>query len=417
MFVFVLILLVFGAGFTVGLRGRGITMVFREVAVKDKEPPGDLKLDERVDFSPFWKAWGILNEKYVLSASTTDQQKLWGAIEGLASSLKDPYTVFFPPEENELFETEISGKFDGIGIEIGIKDEILTVIAPLKGTPAEKAGLIAGDRIFQIDDTPAINIKVERAVKLIRGKRGTAVKLTVQRVGKKDPLVVTIIRDRINIPTIDTELKRDIATTTASGGNDILRREGIFIIKLYNFSVESNVQFRHALREFILSGSPRLILDLRGNPGGFLEAAVDIASWFLPRWTLVVTEDYGGKKPNQLHRSYGYNVLNRNLRMAVLINRGTASAAEILAGALHEHGIATLVGEETFGKGSVQELVHVTSDTSLKITVARWLTPKNISISEGGLKPDVEVKITPEDIEAKRDPQLDKAVEILIQGR
>lgn len=374
-------------------------------------------LASRVDFAPFWKAWEILDQKFVLTkkasttltlktATSTDQDKVWGAIGGLTASLGDPYTVFFPPEESKSFETEISGNFEGVGMEIGIKDNMVTVVAPLKGNPAQRAGILAGDKIISIDGQSTINMSVDKAVKLIRGKLGTKVKLTMVREGKKEPLEFVITRAIINTPTVDTEIKGgQIADSKTQGG--------VFVIKLYNFYSSSTDLFRKALREFIESGSDKLILDLRGNPGGYLDAAVDMASWFLPLGKVVVSEDFGKNAPSQIYRSKGYNIFNSNLKMVILVNEGSASASEILAGALKEHNIAKLVGEKTFGKGSVQEVVKITPETSLKVTVARWLTPLGHSISEDGLTPDIEVKLTSEEFTKGKDPQMEKAVKYL----
>lgn len=377
------------------------------------------ELSSTVDFAPFWKAWRVLDEKFVptkvststltASATTTVQDRVWGAIGGLTNSLGDPYTVFFPPEESKSFETEISGNFEGVGMELGIKDEVLTVVAPLKGNPAEKAGILAGDKILAIDGQSTINMSIEKAVKLIRGKVGTKVKISIAREGKKEPLEFTLTREVINIPTVDTEIKGG----KLAGGNDGKMIDGVFIIRLYNFYSLSPNLFREALREFIESDTDKLILDLRGNPGGYLEAAVDMASWFLPLGKIVVSEDFGKNAPAQIYRSKGYNIFNGNLKMAVLVDGGSASASEILAGALKEHGIAKLVGAKTFGKGSVQEVVKITPDTSLKITIARWLTPLGNSISENGLTPEFEVKLTQDDLTKGKDPQTEKAIEVL----
>lgn len=372
-----------------------------------------------VDFSPFWKTWTLLNEKFVGNATTSPQDKVWGAIEGLASSLGDPYTVFMPPEEAAMFESEINGNFEGVGMEIDSRDNVIVVVAPLKGTPAARAGIQPGDKIIKIDDTVTAGLKTEQAVKLIRGKQGTAVRLTIIRAGVRAPFEVSVVRDVITIPTIDTELKPavkkagDTATTTAQGNG--LREDGVFVIKLYNFSAQSPQLFREALRDFIVTRSTKLVIDLRGNPGGFLEAAVDMASWFLPTGDVVVTEDHGGNGENHIYRSRGYNVFNKNLKTIILVNAGSASASEILAGALREHGKAKLVGVKTFGKGSVQELVKVTPNTSLKVTIARWLTPNGISISKNGLTPDVVVEMTQDDITKGRDPQMQKAMQLLNQ--
>lgn len=373
-------------------------------------------LSSKVDFAPFWKAWQVLDEKFVptkiststlaKSATSTVQDRIWGAIGGLTNSLGDPYTVFFPPEESKSFETEISGNFEGVGMEIGIKESIITVVAPLKGNPAQKAGILAGDKILTIDGQSTINMSVDKAVKLIRGKVGTKVKIKIAREGKKEPIEFAVVREVINIPTVDTEVK---------GGKLVGGKmtDGIFIIKLYNFYSTSPNLFRNALREFIESDSDKLILDLRGNPGGYLEAAVDMASWFLPIGKVVVSEDFGKNIPGQIYRSKGYNIFNSNLKMVVLADGGSASASEILAGALKEHNIAKIVGTKTFGKGSVQEVVKITPETSLKVTIARWLTPLGNSISENGLTPDYEVKLTQEEFAKGKDPQTDKAMEVL----
>lgn len=349
------------------------------------------------DFAPFWKVWNTINEKSPNAGKITDQEKVWGATAGLANSLNDPYTVFFQPSENKLFKDTINGSFGGVGMEVGIKDHVLVVIAPLKNTPSYYAGIKAGDRIIKIDDTSTAELSIDAAVLLIRGDKGTKVKLTISREGDIDPKEITVVRDIIDIPTLDTELRKD----------------GIFVISLYNFSSNSSSLFRDALRKFIESGSTKLILDLRGNPGGYLDAAVNMASFFLPIGKTIVSEDFGDKADKTVYRSKGYDAFNKNLKMVILVDRGSASASEILAGALREQGVAKLIGETTYGKGSVQELINITPETSLKVTVAKWLTPNGISISERGLDPDIAVKVTKEEIDKKIDPVMNKAVETL----
>lgn len=355
------------------------------------------------DFAPFWKAWSVLEEKYVPSSTSTefvnDQEKVWGAIQGLAASYGDPYTVFFPPVQSELFESDVRGNFEGVGMEVVSQDGILTVVSPLKGSPSEKAGILPGDKIISIDDKSTANLSTDEAVKYIRGPKGTSVALTVWREGAKEPLVINVIRDVIDIPTINT---KDL-------GN------GIYKIDLYNFSAVSPNLFRRALRSFVESGNDKLILDLRGNPGGYLEAAIDMASWFLPSGKVVVRENFGDGKEETVYRSKGYDVFTDDLEFVILVDQGSASASEILAGALAEHGRAILVGEKTFGKGSVQELVNITPETSLKVTIARWMTPNGLSISDQGVIPEYVVKRTQEDVAAKKDPQLEKAIEILLK--
>src|SRR3989344_2214269 len=354
-----------------------------------------------VDFAPFWKAWDVLNEKFVPATTTktvTDQDKAWGAIEGLASSLNDPYTVFLPPVENEIFESDVRGNFEGVGIEIAMRDGLLTVVAPLKGTPAYNAGVKSGDRIIKIGDKDTRELTIDESITLIRGKRCTPVTFTIAREGADKPIEITVLRDTINIPTIDTQRRPD----------------GVFVISLYNFSSVSPELFRGALREFIDAKTDKLLLDLRGNPGGYLEASISMASWFLPPGKVVVREDFGEGKEEVAHRSLGYDIFNDKLKFVILVDEGSASASEILAGALREHGVAKIVGEKTFGKGSVQELVPITPETSLKVTIARWLTPNGVSISDGGVKPDVEAKLTEEDIKNGRDWQMEKAAEVLL---
>ena len=376
---------------------------------------------------PFWKVWTTLSDKYVEATTTDTQKRIWSSIEGLASSQGDPYTVFFPPEENKAFKGDIAGNFEGVGMEIAIKDKILTVVSPLKNSPAEKAGVKAGDKIIKIDDKITADLPVDQAVKLIRGARGTIVKIVFIREGAKVPLEKSITRDVIDILTLETEVKKVETKATTKGSKTVVStstedklvesKSDIFIIKLYSFTSQSPDLFRNALRTFLQSGKNKLIIDLRGNPGGYLDAAWDIASWFLPAGKTIVTEDFGGKGENRVLYSKGYDVLNKtfgsNYKVIILVNNGSASAAEILAGALQEQGVAKLVGVKTFGKGSVQELVEITPETSLKVTIARWLTPAGHNLSHDGLNPDYEVKITEKDIENKIDPQMNKAVEIL----
>jgi carboxyl-terminal processing protease len=357
----------------------------------------DATAQEDVDLSTFWKVWNTLESKFVHNASSTpptSEELIYGAAMGLADAYGDPYTIFLPPAESEMFAEDISGNFEGVGMEIGVRDGILTVVAPLKGTPAERAGLMPKDKIIAIDGVSSERMSSDKAVTLIRGERGTAVTFTILR-GDDEILEIPVVRDVIEIPTIDTELRED----------------GVFVISLYNFGATSPDLFRDALEEFSNANTADLVIDVRGNPGGFLEAAVDMASWFLPDGAVVVREDLGAGTKEKVQRSRGYDAFNENLDLVVLIDGGSASASEILAGALKDHDIATIVGMPSFGKGSVQELINITSDTSLKVTIARWLTPDGISISNGGLIPDVEVEYDPDtDI----DEQLERAAELLL---
>ena len=384
----VIVLLAFVLGITLGYENRTATAPIQ------------------VDLSTFWKTWQLIDEKFIDTNATTTatttaanqtQERVWGAISGLVDSLGDPYTTFFPPLENKMFEEEISGNFGGVGMEVGSRDGVLTVIAPLKGTPADLAGIKAGDKIIEIDGKAVAKMSVNEAISLIRGEIGTRVAIKVFRGEKNEPHEFVLTRAQIKVPTIETKLLPN----------------QIFLIKYYNFGATSPELFRGALREFVDAKTDKLIIDLRGNPGGYLEAAVDTASWFLPLGKVVAIEERGAGKDREFYRSRGYDIFTDKLKMVILVDGGSASASEILAGALHEYGKATLVGEKTFGKGSVQELISVTPDTSLKVTVSRWLTPNGISISHNGLGPDVVVKEAEENSNASEDKQLAKAILVI----
>ncbi len=379
-------------------------------------------MPDDIDMSPVWKVWHILDERFVsskqsddsidteskpLTKEEKDQNKIWGLAAGLAASTEDPYTVFLPPSDAEIFADDISGEFEGVGMEIGLRDGLLTVVSPLKGTPAFKAGLKAKDRILKIDGVDTKGIGVGDAVKKIRGPKGTVVKFEVYREGESGVLNIEVIRGVIEIPTIETKL---LPT-------------GEFVIELMHFSANSAELFRQALIEFEKAGSNKLIIDLRGNPGGYLGASVNMASWFLPKGEIVVTEDYGKSGKKTEHRSKGMDIFNDTLELVILVDKGSASASEILAGALKEHGIATLIGTNTFGKGSVQELINITDDTSLKVTVALWLLPGGVHINNDGIEPDIKVDLKKllEDSERLKfdegeDPILDRAVQYFKTG-
>lgn len=361
--------------------------------------------DKNVDFSLFWDAWSVLRERYVDSKEVTDQDMVYGAISGMLASTGDPYSVFMPPKKADDFNQEISGEFGGIGAEIGIRNDQLIVVAPLKNTPADRAGLRAGDMIIKIDNENTAGLSTETAVAKIRGPKGSQIALTIFREGWSDTKEIKITRDAIQIPTLDWKMLNNAGAEDANGK--------ILYIQLYNFYEKSPLLFYQALVKAVDKNPQGVILDLRNNPGGYLDAAVNIAGWFLDRGSIVVTEKFRAENDGHTNlEAHGLPIF-RNTPVVVLINQGSASASEILAGALKDDRNSKLIGKKSFGKGSVQELVPLKENALVKITIAHWLTPNGTVIDKNGIKPDVDVNMTEEDIKNKKDPQLDKAVETI----
>ncbi len=359
---------------------------------------------------------------YSWNASTTlptDKELEYGIIKGYVASYNDPYTVFFPPVESKSFQQEVAGSFGGLGMQVEKRGDQIFVTTPLKDSPAMKAGVIAGDLIISVEGELVDSKPVQDVIAKIRGEIGTMVKLKLMH---KEGAVyeISVKREEIKIPTVETE-----------------KRDGVFIVRLFNFSAESPELFEKAMNEFRDAGTQYLVVDLRGNPGGYLESAVKIASFFFPEGTVIVKE--GAKAPTDeevspkrtfarmltggtltasdpnVYRSLGFDYFNKNLRMVVLVDQGSASAAEILAGALQDHGKATIVGKTSYGKGSVQKVVDFDDGSSLKVTIASWFTPKGTSISLHGIKPEVEVDLDLDKYkkDKKDDTQLLKAIEVV----
>ena len=391
-FIILALALSFGAGFITGKN---------QVVCRVCQP-------EEINFSLFWESYGELKQKFVDPQKIDTQKIIYGAIEGMVKSLEDPYTVFFTPDNTKKFKEDISGRFEGIGIEIGKKDDQLQVIAPLEGTPAKAAGLKAGDKIIQIDDTSTIDLSIEEAINLIRGPKGTQVTLTIFREGLESPKEIKIIRDLIQVPSLRWELK------------EVGENEKIAYIKINQFSESADLDFAKAAMEILNSPAQKIILDLRNNPGGYLEISQEIAGWFLEKGKTVTIEDFGNGKERQIYTTEG-NAKLSEYPMVLIINQGSASASEILAGALRDNRGIKLVGEKSFGKGSIQELAELRGGSVLKITVAHWLTPNGELISGKGLEPDVKIEITEDnnsgENNGKNDPQLDKAIEIVREIR
>lgn len=364
--------------------------------------PADISND--LDFKQFWDLWRQVKERYY-KQPLDEKKMMYGAMQGMVSSLEDPYTTFFEPKSATEFSQSLQGKFEGIGAEIGIKDEQLQVIAPLPDSPAEKAGIRAGDAILKINGTDTLDMSVEKAVSLIRGDKGTKVTLTLGRfhtekdkAGKDkqipETLDIAIVRDVIVVKSVRVKYQDDVA-----------------IIEISHFNQDTDTGFAKAVDEVVSKpGIKGIVLDLRNDPGGYLDRAISVASEWVGE-NIVVSERRQDKIVDE-YRGVRKARLN-TIPTIVLVNQGSASASEIVAGALQDYGVARLVGMKTFGKGSVQDYTEFPDKSAVKITIAEWLTPKGRSINKTGIEPDVTVDRTAEDYHADRDPQLDKAIELI----
>ena len=372
---------------------------YKPAIVLNKEVP----TNTNADFSMFWVVWDKLSREYVDKKALDAQKMVQGAISGMVSALGDPYTVYLPPTQNKEAKADLAGEFEGVGIQLGYKNDILTVIAPLPGTPAEKAGVLAGDLILHIkDDQKKIdqstdNLAISQAVAMIRGPKNTTVQLILGREGANEPIKVDLIRQTI----INKSVKLKIIEKD---------NKKIAHLSLYQFGDRTEAEWQEAVDQIIAQCSvlsaqcKGIILDLRNNTGGYLEGAVYVASEFIPAGKTVVTQADGvGNKDNLKVNRNGRLLKNK---MVVLVNEGSASAAEILSGALQDYKRAKIVGVKSFGKGSVQMPQDFADGSGIHITVARWLRPSGDWIDKIGIIPDVEVVAEP-------DVQLQKAIEML----
>jgi carboxyl-terminal processing protease len=401
---FLLIILLFSS-FGAGMYFSGKNEVIKDLAKQEavyagklsgqytQPPKGELTQD--IDFNLFWNTWDALKENYVDKAKLNDKEMFYGALHGLVSSVGDPYTVFMDPKIAQEFSQDLAGTFEGIGAELGIKKDVLTIIAPLPDMPAEKAGLKAGDKILAIDGKSTQGMSVDEAVAKIRGPKNTKVALTILRDGMDKPKDYSINRDKIIVKSVRADYQAD---------------NKIMVIKITNFNDDTKQLFDDAVTQVLEKNPAGVIIDLRNNPGGYLDTAVDMASKWIEDGPVVIEKFTDDKKNEYLARG---RALLKYYHTVVLVNQGSASASEIVSGALQDDNKAILVGMKTFGKGSVQTLESLKDGSSIKITVAKWLTPKGRSINEEGIMPDVVVDLTADNFNANKDPQMDKAVSLL----
>lgn len=352
---------------------------------------------KELDFQIFWDVWGTVERDY-LRQPVAPAKLLHGSLAGLVASLGDPYSAFFDPEHARLLQQDLAGELEGIGAEIGIKERQLTVIAALPETPAAHAGLSSGDVILSIDDAPTTEMTLEDAVARIRGPKGTAVTMLIRSPRERTPRELSITRAVIRIESVRARVER------TPGGRSVA------VVTISHFNPDAVARFETELRSILARGDAGVVIDLRNDPGGFLESAIDIAGAWVERRLVVRERTNDGRVTD--HRANGLARL-LPLPTVVLVNGGTASAAEILAGALQDYTIAAIVGEQTFGKGTVQHLTTLRDGSAVKLTIAEWLTPSGRSIEGNGITPDFVVERTKEQQEAKRDPQLDRAFTLL----
>ncbi|HPL93265.1 MAG TPA: S41 family peptidase [bacterium] len=351
-----------------------------------------------LDFAMFWQVWNIVKNNYVDSAQVTDQDLYYGALEGIVGALDDPYSVFFDPQVAKSFNEDLAGSFSGIGAEIGIRDGVLTVVAPIVDSPSDKAGLKSGDRIFKVDGEEAYNWSTDKAIQKIRGPKGTEVVLTVARDGAEDFMDIKIVRDTIVMPNLKFSFEK------------LPNNKEVAYLALYNFNEDSYLKVAEKITE--IKKNPNcvgLIFDLRGNPGGYLDVAIDLSSEWVEEG--VVVSERSGTGEVYDYPSYAYGNL-KDLKTVVLIDEGSASASEIVAGALQDHKKAVIVGQTSFGKGSVQTLHDLADGSEIKLTVAKWLTPNGKNIDKEGIKPDLFVEYVYDEKNPDKDNQLEEALKL-----
>lgn len=376
--------------------GSEIRQFTRRVIPAELDQETNVPLQEQSQI--LWEAWDILEREYVDPQLLNEQEAIWSAAEGLVSSVGDPNTRFVRPLEAKIINEDMQGSFEGIGATVEMRDGELVIVRPLPNSPALKAGLQVGDTILSVDGESLKGKDIMEAINLIRGPKGTTVKLLVKREGRMEPFVVRVKREKVDLPTVEARMIEKVA-----------------YLRLTEFNAASKERLHRALEELLHKAPIGLVLDLRGNPGGYLDEAVDVASEFLPQDTLLLTERQRGKDERE-YRVKQAGVATE-IPLVVLIDGGSASAAEIVAGSIHDNDRGVLVGQQTFGKGSVQSTHTLQDGSSLRVTVARWYLPDGQNLDGEGIMPDIQVSTTAEDVAAERDPQLDRAVEYLTKEK
>ena len=384
---------VFRLGYNAGSAGYTFSPKQFKIVNKSGQPV-------EVDYGLLWETLDVVGKKYINKSEIDQRKVLYGAIRGAVAASGDDYTEFFDPDSYAQFKNDLEGTFSGIGAEISKKDGNIVVVAPLDDSPAQKAGLLPQDVIVKIDDQEVVDWNTNQAASAIRGQEGTSVKLTIYREGRTETFDVTIVRAKIEVKSVKVEYKN-------------VNGKEVAVMKISRFGDDTKKLFDIAVNEMKNHGVSGLVIDLRNNPGGYLNTSVELASDWLEQGQLVVKE-YHSEKDVTDYTSSGINRLG-SLKTVILLNGGSASASEILSGALKDHNKAILIGEKSFGKGSVQELIPLSQGTAVKVTIAKWITPSGKHLDKDGLVPDIEVKLTEEDSAAKRDPQLDKALEEVVK--
>ncbi|MGE5224925.1 MAG: S41 family peptidase [Omnitrophica WOR_2 bacterium] len=359
---------------------------------------GSTPVDLQALFTPFWETWTIVHDEYV-DQPVDDVRLMRGAIRGMLESLGDKHTSYMDPDQYRQATIPLTQEYEGIGAWVDTSTPFLTITSPMPGFAAEKAGIKAGDVVIAVDGQDMTGVDGNLVLRKILGPEGTQVKLTIRRQGVEKPFDVTVKREKISIPSVS--------------GKQLDNR--IAYIQIYQFAENTREELRKILQDLLASHPAGLIIDLRNDGGGYLKTAIEVTSEFLDEGT-ILQEVYGdGKQQNYVALGGG---LATKIPLVILINEGSASASEIVAGAVQDYGRGKLVGVTSYGKGTVQDWSTLSNDQgAVRITIARWLTPKGRQINEVGLKPDVEVQKTPEDTQVQRDPQLNKAVELLMKGQ